>query len=54
MGIDSCSLNWTRRNQYVMSVSSMPLTNTSHEWVWSSGMPGGFGFLSLKGRAVVP
>lgn len=53
-GIDSWSLNWTRRSQYVMSVSSKPLTNTDQECVWLSGAPTGRGFPSLKGTAVVP
>lgn len=37
-----------------MSVSSRPFTKTCHECVWLSGVPGGLGFASEKGTAVVP
>lgn len=54
-GIESCSLNCTFLHQYVISVSSTPLTKTVHECVWSSGVPGGFGLVvGSKSLAVVP
>lgn len=39
----------------MISVSSTPLTKTVHEWVWSSGVPGGLGFVvGSKSLAFVP
>ena len=35
-------------------MSSRPLTKTCHECVWLSGVPGGLGFESEKGVAVLP
>lgn len=32
----------------------MPRTKTCHECVWLSGVPGGLGFESEKGSAVLP